>query len=186
MRNSLLILVVTALFLSCSKKESSPAFKAVYDVDLGNLLKKTSKFRALVAFSNPSEDATFTVTSMEADIIVDGVDVGTFISNTSMKVLPKSDFTIPIRYELNPTKWVGENQEPAESYKVEINGTLFMLSSDGEKIKIPFSHTETVKVVIPKSERHEQKLNKREERKAAKEAKKLMKYKDGEKDFKDL
>lgn len=177
----MLVLAASFLVFGCSKKESEPSFKAVYDIDLGNLNRKTSKFRALVSFTNPAEEATFTVKSMDADIVVDGVDVGTFISNTSMKVLPKSDFTIPIRYDLTPSKWVGENQAPAESYKVEVNGTLFMISADGEKINIPFSHAETVKVVIPKSERHEEKLNKREERKAAKEANKLKKkLKDGE------
>lgn len=172
------ILAVSIFILSaCSKNEEQPTFKSVYGLDLGNVTKKTARLAGTAVFKNASDKLTYTIKSFEIDFKIDGVDVGTYIANDAIKIQTGADVSLSFNYPYATDKFINDDEDPSDSYTVELSGTVQMISSEGEKIKVPFSHKETVKVNVKKLERKEERQLKREEKKAEREAQKAEKKK---------
>jgi LEA14-like dessication related protein len=173
---SLFALLLSLLILSgCKTPEATPEFKSVYEVNLSGLGRKTTKLKALIAFTNPSENKNYTLASLMADIEIDGEDVGTFIYNNSLALKPKSEFKIPLSFGFDTDKILKAGDEPSASYGVRLKGFVLLLDESGEKIKITFDHTETTKPIVLREERKEERIDKRNEKKMLRDARKLDK-----------
>lgn len=173
---SLFTLLLPILILAgCKTPEAAPEFKSVYEINLSGLGRKTTKLKAFIAFTNPSEAKAYTLASLMTDIEIDGEDVGTFIYNSSLTLQTKSEFKVPLSYSFDTEEILKSNEEPSASYSVRLKGFVLLLDEAGEKVKITFDHTETIKPIVLREERKEERMDKRSEKKMLRDAKKLDK-----------
>jgi hypothetical protein len=175
MKFYLSIFTVLLLMSGCQTPEAQPVFKSVYQLSLGGLTKKTARLNGLIAFENPADKKSYTLSSLMTDIEINGKDAGTYVYNNSLAIKPGSEFKVPLSYGFDTGKILPDGDLPEMSYAIRLKGFIILLDEKGEKQKIAFDHTETVKPVILKQERRENREDKRTERKMLRDAKKLEK-----------
>ena len=158
-----ILVLAMLIFAACKQKEDSVEFKTITSIELGNLGKKTSKFKCMVVFSNSDDKAKYTMKQLMADLVINGKDAGTPINDGELEFFPRSECKVPLNFEIKSSDFLSEN-ESQKSLPIEINGTLTLVNERGKEFKVDFKHSESVEVHIKNEEKEERKLNKKEEK----------------------
>lgn len=160
---------------SCNKKEEEPQFRTVYQLQLTGTAKKTSKIKGAFAFHNPAEKTSWTFISLISDLSMDGKDIGTYVYTQQVSILPGSEFKVPLQYSVDTEKLPLKEDTEIQSSAIRLKGHVLLVNEQGDKIKVPFDHTETIQVDLQRDIRKEEKKNRKEERKLRKELREQQK-----------
>lgn len=167
----LIFLAATLLLSSCNKSDSGLRFKAVYQLELVGIKKRSAKLNGYLGFENASKKEEVAFVSLMADVLVDGKDVGTFVFNDDIQIQPVSEYKVPLNYSFSSEK-LPAKAEDEFTYAIQIKGYVVVKDAAGDKQNVPFDHTETIKVKVQKEERQEKRDEKKEEKLSRKELRK--------------
>ena len=153
MRTLILFLSIITL-VGCSAPKT-PDFKKIKNARVTNVSGKLYTVTADAVYNNPNSIGGNLV-GMEMDVIVDDVLI-THLSQTKSAVIqPETDFEVPITFDADITKIIGEN-------KGFLKGMLDKLLKDeidvnykghlevqflNERFKVPVNYTESVSVGV--------------------------------------
>lgn len=170
MRNLVLILILGLIGTACNRKDSEAlVYNNAYSVNLNGLHKKYAQLSALIAFESQYEKTNFKLKEIDADITIDGIDIGTYFSRDPLTLKAKSEIKLPLSYSFESSKIIDENGSSATSYIVVIKGTASFTDEQGNIEKISFNHKETVNTIAKNKERRkDKKVNSAEEEKLSK------------------
>ena len=162
-KNLLFILACSLLLLSCTP-QNGVEFNKVASIELGNLKKEQTKLNAILLFNNISENS-FVVKNIVLDLKIDGKDIGTILVKQPKEVRAHSEFSIPISYAYDTQPIINPGEEPADVYLVQLSGDLTLKDKNGEEFTVGVSYKEPYAYLTKKEER----IDKRKERKEAKQ-----------------
>ncbi len=154
MKNLFLLVLLSGVLLSCNRSGGGDiTYKNAYNVSLNGLNKKRGEVSALIAFQNNYESTDFKLKDVNVDILVDGIDVGTYFSTQPVSIKAQSEAKVPLSYSIDNSKLQNEDGSYASSFVVELNGTATFTNSNGVEEAISFKHKETIQPVVPKKQR---------------------------------
>ena len=163
------------LISGCNNKEERPQFKTVYQLQLSGTNKKTSKIKGSFAFHNPSENKVWTFVSLMADISMEGKDVGTYVYTDNVAIKSTSEFKVPLLHSVDTDKLPIKEDTSAGSVAIRLKGHVLLVNEKGDKVKVPFDHTETVGASLQREDKKDERKDRREERNLRKELRKQQK-----------
>ena len=151
MRKLLLLLFVVS-FIGCSAPKT-PDFKKIKNARVTNVDGKVYTVTADAVYNNPNSIGGNLV-GMEMDVTIDDVLI-THLSQTKSAVIqPETDFEVPITFDADITKIIGENKgflrcvlDKLLKEEVDVNykGHLEVQFLN-KRFKIPVDYTEAVSV----------------------------------------
>jgi hypothetical protein len=166
-----LLLVLTG----CKNKEDEPQFKTVYQLQLSGTARKTAKIKGSFAFQNPAEKDVWTFVSLMSDISMEGKDVGTYVFTDNVPIKSGSEFKVPLLYSMDNDKLPLKEDTSEQSVAIRLKGHVLLVSEKGDKLKVPFDHTETVKASIQRENKKDERQEHKEEKNLRKELRKQQK-----------
>lgn len=171
MQKIFFILLSAIVFTSCKNEEKSIEFKSIENLNLGNVAKENATLTATATFMNYT-DKELNLKDLVLDFSVDGKDVGTVVTKKDIKIAPKAEFSVPIKYPYETSSFKVEGHEPATTYSVALSGDLTVLDANNEEIVSSVKHTSTFEYHTKKEIREEKRESRKEERKQRREERK--------------
>jgi LEA14-like dessication related protein len=154
MRNTIIFISFLIALVGCSTPKT-PDFKKIKNARVTNVSGKLYTVTADAVYNNPNSIGGNLV-GMEMDVIVDDVLI-THLSQTKSAVIqPETDFEVPITFDADITKIIGENKgflkgmlDKLLKEEVDVNykGHLEVQFLK-KRFKIPVDYTEAVAVGV--------------------------------------
>lgn len=156
MRAFILLVISSLNFISCkSGGDADITFKNVYNLQVKGLNKKKGEIHALLAFKNDLANIDFRLKEVNLDILVDGIDVGTYYSKSTYHVKAQSEVKIPVEYYIDNQKLQNSDGEYPSSFVVKLEGYAVFTDAQGNEVKVNVNHQETAHPIINKKEKRE-------------------------------
>lgn len=188
MKHILYIFLFSIAFHSCNNSGAGGiVYKNVYSVNIQGLNKKRAAFNALIAFENQHEKGNYRLKEIDVDIVIDGIDMGTYFSRQPLNIKSLSELKVPIDYAIDPVKIQDVGGGFSSSFVVGLKGNAVFTDEHGVETNVSFTHKETVHPIVPKKEKksakkdkqiekgEDEELSKSEKRKLNRELKREMK-----------
>lgn len=155
------LLASIILWTSCkSGKDGDIEYVNAYNLQINGLHKKKASVSSLLAFKNTFAASDYKLKDVNLDILVDGIDVGTYYSKSTLSIKAQSELKVPMEYTFDSDKLAVSEGE--SSFVVELKGDVSFTNAQGEDIVVKISHKETVHPIIPKKERKSNKVSEEE------------------------
>lgn len=165
MKYFLYFLIFSVALYSCNNSGSGGIlYKNVYSINIHGLNKKKSAFNALIAFENQHEKGSYKLKEIDVDIVIDGIDMGTYFSRQPLNIKSQSELKVPLEYAIDPSKIENADGGYASSFVVSLKGNAIFTDEHGTETNVSFTHKETVYPVVPKREKKSAKKGKQEDK----------------------
>lgn len=154
MRNIIILISFFVAIVGCSAPKT-PEFKKVKNARVTNANGKIYTISADAVYHNPNSIGG-TLTGMEMDISVDDIEITHLSQTKSAVVQPETDFIVPITFDVDIQKVIGENTgflkgmlDKLLKDEVEINykGHLNVEFLNAE-FKVPVEYTEAMSLGV--------------------------------------
>lgn len=179
MRFGGLLLIGVLLFIGCKSDEKNVIhYKNTYSLQISNLDKKKGKLDALIGFENKAQSTDFKLKDISIDIIIDGIDVGTFYTRSTMDFRAQSQLKTPISFLFDVQKVQRSDGSFPSSFVVQFKGKSTFVDIQGNRSVVRISHKETVKPAKTREQKREDRKTNRQKRKEERKAKKALKKAD--------
>lgn len=154
MRSFLLLCMACFVLVACkSGSDGEVSFKSVYNVQLKGLNKKRGELSALVVLDNSFVDKDFKVKEVNLDILIDGIDVGTYYSTKTLQVKAQSELKIPVEYAIDNQKIQNSEGEYSSIFVVKFDGEIVLTDAQGKEQTVDIKHQESVNPIVSKKEK---------------------------------
>ena len=105
LRPSLFLLSLPLLLLAACKNLKSPELKGIENFEIGKAGLKESTVQLQVHYYNPN-NFKLKLKKAEGDAWLDGNPLGHFIVDTTIQIMPRSDFKLPVTLKLDMKHFV--------------------------------------------------------------------------------
>lgn len=165
MKHFLYFIIFALALHSCSDSGAGGIiYKNVYSINIHGLNKKRSVFNALIAFENQHEKGSYKLREIDVDIVIDGIDMGTYFSRQPLNIKSLSELKVPVDYTIDPSKIQDADGGFASSFVVVLKGNAVFTDEHGTETNVSFTHKETVHPIVPKKEKKSSKKGKTEDK----------------------
>ncbi len=173
MKNVFFWILIMLLTVACrSEDKGSLVYKSTYSLQLKDLDKKRALLQAAIAFENKSGNKDYKLKDINLDVLIDGIDAGTYYSRQPMDFRASSQLKVSVEHSINSSRIWHNDGAISSSSVVQIRGTATFVDIHGSESIVSVRHKETVRPIAPKKEKR---LNKKNQRKEQRELKKLQK-----------
>lgn len=172
---SLIYLLLSLLLWSCNSSGDKDllSYKNTYGLSIQDLDKKRVTLNAEIAFDNKSESKDYKLKEINLDIVVDGIDMGTYYSRSVMDFRLQSQLKVPVKHSMDQVKLLGQKDKQPTSFVVQIKGKATFVDIHGKVISVEVQHKETVRPAATRKQKRKER--RREVRKLKKERKAAQK-----------
>lgn len=137
------LVFLAVLISSCfQQKSSSPTFKKIQNLNVVEFKKKNVDVRAEIVVENPTDMNMKHIVST-TDVLINGIDVGTYVHKDERKVDANSFFAVPVKVNFKAEKVLKEYDAGMIKIKsehvvdIEFKGIVTLRKDDKEfKIKV--------------------------------------------------
>lgn len=154
MRSFWILCIAFFTIVACkSGSDGDISFKSVYNVQLKGLNKKKGEISALLVLNNTFTDKDYKVKEVNLDILIDGIDVGTYYSTKTLQVKAQSELKIPVEYAIDNQKIQNSDGEYASILVVKFDGEIVLTDAQGNEQTVKVKHQESVNPIVSKKEK---------------------------------
>jgi|SRR5690554_1270174 len=173
MKKYFVCLLLLLIVLSCKNSSDKDllSYKNVYGLSIEDLDKKRALLSAEITFANKSESKDYKLKEVNIDIIVDGIDMGTYYSRDIMDFRSQSQLKVPMKHGLDQGKLIGQKEKLPTSFVVQVKGKASFVDIHGKVVSVSIEHKETVR---PATTRRQKRREKRKERRMMKQERKTV------------
>ena len=145
-----------SLLLGCNRSEGGIDFISIHQLELSGLTKKSSTLQAVLTFKNKFKSEDYKLKNLDADITIEGVDVGTFYTKQTLAVKANSEVNIPLSYAVDNARLFQDESESPSSILIKIKGNAVFNNVQGDEQQVSFNHQETISVVVSKRQQRKE------------------------------